>query len=275
MKLVNINNQQYSVYIHRRDEQLPWLLLLHGFMGDSRVFEHLINDLSNCCNPITVDLLGHGQSSKPTNPERYREEHQLSDLADLIRKLSISPIFLHGYSMGGRLALKLALYYSELCCGLILESTTNGIAAASDRKKRQKVDESRANQIERNFAQFLEKWEQAALFRSPFAGNQTLKKQYENIHSSQEPKSMAASLRGFGTGSMTPESSSTKKFSKPTLVLAGSNDEKYKQIAKDQLTSFFPEHRISFIEAGHRIHLDNPPKFVKEIRTHITSNSLS
>lgn len=273
MELIDVHNQQYGIQIHQLDEQLPWLMMLHGFMGNSRVFSHLISDLSSCCNPVTVDLLGHGQSSKPTDPERYREEYQVKDLADLIRKLGLSPLFLHGYSMGGRLALKLALKHAELFRGLILESTTNGIEDESARKERRKTDQTRAKKIEKHFSKFLEGWEKADLFQSPLSEDKRLVGRYKKIHLSQQPGAMAASLRGFGTGFMEPETEHFPGFGKPTIIMAGSADKKYQRIARNQLAPFFSNGHLCFIEAGHRLHLDNPPEFINEIEHHINSNS--
>lgn len=136
MQMTEVNSTNYAVYIHQQDEQLPYLLMLHGFMGDRRVFDHLVDELCEICNPITVDLLGHGQSSKPTDPQRYHEDKQIKDIVNLTQKLNISPLFLYGYSMGGRLALKTAVQYPGLFQGFIFEGTTNGIPEKEKRKKK-------------------------------------------------------------------------------------------------------------------------------------------
>ncbi|MCW9707384.1 alpha/beta fold hydrolase [Fodinibius salsisoli] len=272
MELVEVNNTNYAVYVHQQDENLPWLLMLHGFMGDHRVFEHLVEELFESCNPVTIDLLGHGKSSKPTDPKRYNEHKQINDIYRLVHTLNIFPLFLYGYSMGGRLALKTAFSTPELFKGLILESTTNGITDEQQRKERRHTDEQRAKQVESNYEDFLSKWEEAALFQSPLPADEILLSNYHNIHLDQDPQAMAASLRGFGTGSMTPETKYSSGFDGPTLLMAGSGDEKYRKI-NDRLTYFFSDVHLCFIEAGHRIHLDNPSALSNEINHHIDQNS--
>lgn len=272
MELIEINSADYAVYVHQRDENLPWLLMLHGFMGDHRVFDHLIDELCESCNPITIDLLGHGQSSKPTDPKRYNEDKQVNDIYQLVHALNIFPLFLYGYSMGGRLALKTVFSAPEPFKGLILESTTNGITDKQERKKRRLTDERRAKHLESNYEDFLSKWEEAALFQSPLPADKNLLSTYHNIHLDQDPQAMAASLRGFGTGSMTPETEHSPGYNGPTLLMAGSGDEKYMKI-NDQLTSFFSNVHLCFIKAGHRIHLDNPSGLSNEIKHHIDQNS--
>lgn len=273
MERISVNNQEYAVQIHQRDENLPQLLMLHGFMGDHRVFDHLIDELCESCNPVTVDLLGHGASSKPTDSSRYNEISQIEDIVGIIYTLNLFPVFLYGYSMGGRLALKTAFSNSDLFKGLILESTTNGIEEPQKRKERQHVDQRRANQIESDYESFLSKWEEAALFQSPKEVDEDLLIKYHQIHLDQNPQTMAASLRGFGTGFMTPETEHFPGFNKPTLLIAGSGDDKYKKINRE-LTFFFSNIHLCFIKAGHRVHLDNPPNLVQELINHIDKNIL-
>lgn len=273
MEMIEVNNVSYTCEIHQRDENLPWLLMLHGFMGDHRVFDHLIDELSESCNPITLDLLGHGKSSKPNDPARYHESKQINDIFKLIQQLNLSPLYLFGYSMGGRLALKTALAAPEVFRGLILESTTSGINDESKRKQRRQTDEKRAQQIENDYQEFLNKWEKLALFQSPLPINKELVQRYHNAQSEQDPKAMAASMRGFGTGSMRPAFSDLKQFPLPVLLIAGSEDQKYQQI-NNYLVNQFPDAIFSSVPAGHRTHLDNPEAFLSELKNFIDINTI-
>lgn len=271
MEFVEVNNETYACNIHQDDENLPRLLMLHGFMGDHRVFVHLMDDLCESHNPITIDLLGHGKSSKPATPARYEENHQVDDILNLIQKLNFSPLFLFGYSMGGRLALKTALTSPKTFQGLILESTNCGISDDSGRKERRKTDEQRARKIENDFSGFLKKWKDLELFRSPLPVNKNLSQNYHKIQKDQNPQAMAATLRGFGTGSMTPVSSDLKQLVLPVLLLTGSNDEKYQRINR-YLVDQLPNAVFSSIPAGHRTHLDNPGGFLREIKSFFNEN---
>jgi len=265
MEKIRINGQKYALKIYQQAESLPYLLMLHGFMGDHRVFDHLIDDLCTCCNPITIDLLGYGHSSKPTDSNRYREDHQISDMLQLIDHLDIAPVYLFGYSMGGRLALKTAVQQPKQFRGLILESTTCGITNPTKRKERKKLDTQWAESIQEDFEDFLSEWTELELFSSPSHIDESLSTKYHQIQSEQSPSALAASLHGFGTGSMTPACEDLKKLDLPVLLLAGSADEKYQQINR-YLVNQFPRATFSSIEAGHRTHLDNPSTFISEIQ---------
>ncbi len=270
MEMIEINNQQYALTIHQKGSSLPYLLMLHGFMGDQRVFSHLIDAFSDFCNPITIDLLGHGQSSTPFDPNRYHEDKQVSDIFQLIQKLSIFSVFLYGYSMGGRLALQLASKHPDQFKGLILESTNAGIEDPQQRKQRKRVDTKRAKKITDNFQQFLKHWTTLDLFETSAEPDEALINYYHNIQSEQSPSALAASLKGFGTGTMTSAFDNLTNITLPTLLIAGSADSKYQRINQN-LSKKLPNATFSSIKAGHRVHLDNPPALVEKIKNFITS----
>lgn len=264
MDFIEINEVTYAYKIHQRHD-LPYLLMLHGFMGDHRVFDHLVGELSRFCNPVSIDLLGYGESSKPLNPERYQEIKQVNDILELVEKLKTKPLFLFGYSMGGRLALQTAIKHQNLFKGLLLESTTCGITDPKEQEERRKLDATWAEEITNDFEEFLSGWKELDLFHSPVPTDHSLVQKYHQIQSEQSPEALAASLYGFGTGSMSPVCNELKQLQLPVLLLAGSADEKYQRInnyLKDQL----PNATFSTIKAGHRTHLDNPSAFISEIQ---------
>ncbi len=270
MERISVNDHEYAMHIHQQSNNLPHLLMLHGFMGDHRAFDHLVDNLSMFSNPISIDLLGHGTSSRPTDPSRYNEINQVDDIISIIHTKNLAPLFLSGYSMGGRLALKTALHKPSLFEGLILESTNCGISDSQQRKDRQKVDATRAQQIEEDFNHFLEDWSKLDLFKSPTPIDQTLSQKYQKIQFEQSPKALSASLQGFGTGSMTPVCGKLSTLSLPTLLLAGSADEKYQEI-NQYLVEQLPNATFSSITAGHRVHLDNPTDFIDSINDFLKS----
>src|SRR5262245_6527540 len=90
----------------------PALLLLHGFTGSGATWALHLEAWSKFTT-IVVDLLGHGRSDCPADPDRYRMERCVMDLLALLDQLGIQQTAVLGYSMGGRIALHLALHAPE------------------------------------------------------------------------------------------------------------------------------------------------------------------
>lgn len=239
---------------------------MHGFMGSGKVFQPLIGPLSEFCNPVTVDLPGHGQSGGSEDPGLYRTERQVRDLHSVLERLQLRPLILHGYSMGGRLALQYAVHYTDWIDALILESTNPGLTDNDSRDERQKLDEERARAIQNNFDEFLSGWQRLPLFfetHSP-TEHQTI---YESVMQNQKPEFLAASLRGFGTGSMPPVHDELKNFKKPVCLLAGEKDQKYTSILQQTQRQLRNSELHIIPGAGHRVHLDRPENFIHQIKS--------
>jgi len=269
---ITLNKFTYAFEEHQQDDSLPHLILLHGFMGDGRVFNHLIDDLCAFCNPVTIDLLGHGKSSITADYRSYLAKNQVRDIRELIKNLNSSSLFLFGYSMGGRLALHTALSHPQLFSGVILESTTCGITDPEKANERQKSDFKRSKRIENDFESFFADWKTLELFQSPLPQDEKLVKHYHSIQAGQSPKGLSSSLRGFGTSTMPPVCDELERFHLPVLLMAGSADQKYQQINRE-MSRIFPHAAFQSVKAGHRIHLDNPAGWLAQIETFIKNHT--
>jgi len=176
-----------------RKSNKPILVLLHGFLGSSKQFSHLIPELSKVCRPVTVDIrpvsteqTRPSELTEPSDPPKYSDApHRLDTPQSLdtaarfdadslvaglretlgrIRDGSGAPLALLGYSMGGRLALSLATRHPGSVDGLVLESTTAGIEAPEQRNERRASDRRKADLIRQDFGKFLEEWDRNPLF---------------------------------------------------------------------------------------------------------------
>ena len=84
------------------------VLLLHGFTGSGASWVDWLPNLALRYRMLAVDLLGHGDSDSPA-PERHAIERQAADLATILRRLDAAPAHVLGYSLGARIALRLAV----------------------------------------------------------------------------------------------------------------------------------------------------------------------
>ena len=95
------------------------LVLLHGFTYSSYSFRHNIPILSKYARVVCPDLVGHGKSDKPAGFD-YSLKNQAELIFKLCTKLGFDRIDLGGCSMGGALAMQLAISYPDFVERLIL-----------------------------------------------------------------------------------------------------------------------------------------------------------
>jgi len=253
----------YNITLHQADRKLPYLLMFHGFMGSREVFKPLIDDLAGFCNPLTIDLIGHGKTITPDNPELFHAERQIQQLKSVLDRLQCKPLYLFGYSMGGRLAFQLIARHSGLFAGAIIESSHCGIYSKTDRTNRIEADQQRAIKIENNFTDFHQKWQQLPLFaHTPFKA----RKRYTKIMKTQKPELMSASLKGFGAGVMPNVCQKIHLSHLPLQLIAGGRDKKYAEIM-EQMSGNHKNSKLAVVKnAGHRVHTDRPEEWIRIVK---------
>jgi 2-succinyl-6-hydroxy-2,4-cyclohexadiene-1-carboxylate synthase len=269
---IRVRGISYAFERHQEKPELPNLVLLHGFMGRGTALQPLIDRLTPFCNPITIDLLGHGDTEGAELHYRFSAKEQVADLVKLISEQLSLPLFLYGYSMGARLALQIAVHRKDLLQGLILESGTFGIESETERQARQALDASRADQITGNFEGFLKDWKSLPLFKSGKNGTDVI--QLDQIQAHQNPTWMANSLLGFGSGTMPCLREHLPGLPMPVQLIVGEKDSKFIRI-NQTMNRDIKESQLNIIpDAGHRVHIDQPETEAEVIKDFITTNLL-
>ncbi|MBF6606118.1 MAG: alpha/beta fold hydrolase [Chloroflexi bacterium] len=238
------------------------LLLLHGFTGRGSSWAPHLPAFGRSHGTIVVDLLGHGRSDAPVDPARYAIERQADDLAALARAIGAPVADVLGYSMGARIALRLALDHPTAIRRLVLESPSAGIADATERARRRAADEALAETIERDgVAAFVDRWEGQPIFASHVALPAAARERLRRQRLGHTPAGLANALRGGGQGAMTPLDGRLGKVCATTLVVVGSLDPVGRERAA-VIAGGIPGARFEVVEgAGHTPHLERPAVF--------------
>ncbi len=107
------------------------VVLLHGFLENSSMWDAFVPEFSKKYRVITIDLLGHGQ----TGCLGY--VHTMEDMADavhaVLHELRIRKAIFVGHSMGGYVSLAFAELYPDMVKGIVLQNSTS--RADSDERK--------------------------------------------------------------------------------------------------------------------------------------------
>ncbi len=243
----------------------PALLLLHGFTGSSATWTPH-TEAWRKFTTVAVDLLGHGRSDCPVDLSRYDMDHCVEDLLTLLDRLGIQRTAVLGYSMGGRIALHLALRAPQRLWALILESASPGIETHAEREARCKSDNALAAALEREgLTAFVDRWEALPLFTSQTRLPDSVRAGLRRQRLNNNPKGLANSLRGLGAGRQEPVLSHLGRVRIPVLLLAGELDAKYCDFAH-RMAAVFPDSRVVIMpESGHTIHLEQPTVFVNTV----------
>lgn len=94
------------------------LVLLHGAFSLAAAWADVLPHLTATYQVILVELQGHGHTGDIDRPLRFI--HMADDVAALLRQLQIPKADVFGYSMGGKVALALAMQYPDLVGRLAL-----------------------------------------------------------------------------------------------------------------------------------------------------------
>src|SRR5215218_2782139 len=164
MSIVRVNDIDFHVEDHGNGTPL---VLLHGFTGSAASWSPVIQDLARFRRVVAIDIIGHGASSAPRNPSHYVVEQALHDLAEVTAQLGIARAAWLGYSMGGRLALGMAVDHPERVSSLILESASPGIHHETERLQRAEADQDLARRIEEvGIEAFVDLWERLRIWET-------------------------------------------------------------------------------------------------------------
>ena len=115
---VAANGVNYYYEIHGAGDPL---LLLHGGLGSTEMFEPDLTALSENRRVIAVDLYGHGRTALTDRPISLIDMGD--DMAVILEDLGVKQADVMGYSLGGGVALRVAVQHPDVVRRLVLVST--------------------------------------------------------------------------------------------------------------------------------------------------------
>ena len=264
------------------DLSRPAILFLHGFMGDRFEFETAIATLSKQFYCVAIDLPAHGQTQVHDQILSQDHYYTIQSIADLVIKfldfLHVKPCFLVGYSMGGRLALYLIIYYPQYFVKVMLESASAGLRTAKERGDRLAKDQQLATDLENlenanfnsNFKLFLDNWYRQLIFanlRSHPNFPQMLGQRLNN-----SPVKLAKSLRNLSIGLQPSLWEKLPRNKIPLLLVVGELDRKFVNI-NQQMEQLCKSSKLEIIpNCGHNVHFENPDLFIQKLEAFFTDD---
>ena len=266
----------------------PPLLLLHGFTGDRRSwlgFAAAWRRLQPAGDGadghhrkvqrqlIALDLPGHGRSPQPSEPAARTMSGVVAAVLASMDALDIARAHVLGYSMGGRVALSLALAVPERVASLSLIGASPGIADAAERDARAAADDALAAGLEaEGLPAFVARWMAQPLFASQARLDPRVLARERRRRLEQSPWGLAESLRRVGTGRMPPLWAALERLAMPCVFLAGAEDARFLGIGQAMAAR---SRRIVLHPvpgAGHAAQLEQPDWVAERVRSFLEAS---
>lgn len=243
-----LNDLYYQAYQANDPDRRP-LALIHGAGGNHLSWPSQLRRLSGY-RVYTPDLPGHGKS-KGHGLQRIKSYGKVT--AEWLQGLELPKVFLVGHSMGGAIALWVALHYPELVRALILTSTGARLPVNLS------LIEEMATQV--GFPTAVDKiasWSFSSRIEPALIEN--VKKQMLRTR----PSVLAGDFRACDSFDL---SERLGEITVPTLILVGDEDRMTPERFAEGLAEDIPGAELEVISsAGHMLPLEQPEKTANRVR---------
>jgi len=197
-------------------------------------------------------------------PEGYTMDKVANALLAHLDVCGMETCALVGYSMGGRLALRLALECPDRFPVAVIESAAPGLRTEAEQDARREHDYALAKRLETmgndgaDFRQFLEDWYRQPIFASLEDQPETVEKLIADRLRFNNPIELAAALRGMSVGTQESLWDQLPACKTPTLLIVGEKDRKYRMLA-EEMAALAPTMAVEVMaDCGHNVHVENP-----------------
>ena len=239
--------------------QGQWLTLIHGAGDNLEAWWLQVPIFSRHYRVLTYDVRGYGQTQTP--PEGYSNDTLVRDLYELLKALNIRETCVLGYSMGGRVALGLALSHPEMLKALILANSPVAPVSRSQEEMQSmmKLRQQRLELVEKHGLEPI-MGESTAMVFSPGwpEKNPAVIEQYTKIRLKNDPKAYLVAMRAMAWGAPQPDVSVIKC---PTLIIAGEKDGLMGAESAREGQKLIRGSQLKIMATGHAAYIEKPEEF--------------
>ncbi len=230
----------------------PGVLFLHGLGSCGEDWGLQIPIISERYWLLALDMPGHGRSSQPAG--WLSIEDMAFQVASLVKEQTKSTVHVVGLSLGGAVAMQLALDNPETVRSLTLVNTFARLHSGSSGVFRKLV---RLSFVALGCMDRVGKWVAAGLFPEP---DQELLRQAAAERIASNPR--GAYLRAIWAATRFDIRDRLNEIDIPALVVAGELDKTVSMAAKKGLASHIPgAHLVVIPDSGHATPIDAADEF--------------
>jgi 3-oxoadipate enol-lactonase len=213
---------------------------------------------------IVYDVRGSGKTESPQGD--YSMSLFVEDLESLMKAINVEKAFFLGFSMGGRIALNLAIKHPEMVKALIMaNSPAISRPPSSESPKRPPIDIEPLKQG--NIEQFAEIMTESALSPGFKSRNPSAFKKYVEVKAQNRPEGLVRLMKTLGVMASSPDLS---KIKCPVLFITGEKDPLISIEQCEQAQQAVPGSQLVIMPTGHASAIEMPDEFNSAVLEFLT-----
>ena len=233
----------------------PPLLLVHGMLSSSAQWLYNIEPLKEVARPITVDLLGHGNSPAPTESEPYLPASYLAEFERMRSVIGAQRWFVCGQSFGATLTIRYALEKPGVIMGQVFTNSASALARGED------AERMVTGAVKQGRALMEGKTKVADMPIHPLHAKRLDPTARDKLIKEAAKVNVEALGRTFEhTLATASQADRFHETSVPTLLVVGSREtrfEEHRRFAEEAL----PNLEVVEVDAGHAVNIDGAAAF--------------
>ena|SRR6202035_228700 len=238
-------------------------LMIHGFGDGGYIWNEFLPTIASHYEAFALDLRGHGDSE--WDPEaRYDAQAHVADVVHVIRVLNLHRLVLIGHSMGGEIAMRVAMECAKRIVGLVIVDFAPTLDPEGIELVRAEVAASHQTyRCAEDYASWLAE-------RRPLVPKDVLLRlancalraqETEGFRLKADPAIMRLSDDETNLWTLLPQ------MNWPVLVVRGVGSALLSRDVAEQMIESMPDARLQSVPmAGHIVMLDNPDGFAGAVR---------
>jgi pimeloyl-ACP methyl ester carboxylesterase len=250
-----------AIYYEFAGEGKP-LILLHGYALNCLMWHYQIPEFARTRQVVSIDLRGFGKSSCG---QRWSGQVMADDVAGLLNELDLRDCAVIGFSMGGPVAIRLAIEQTDRIKMLILASSPLPSAGRARSKVELKVQ---ARELETLTLHGVDSWaEEIGLKAGPlvdniFRRNPEARPIWDSMIARHNPDYLRCMMTArANAASKVDWRARLPEITCPTLVIAGAQDARFIDASR-YLHRHIAGSKLQIINgAGHMVNLEKPDEF--------------
>lgn len=256
----NIISIKLKLFFRKYGQGRP-LIILHGLFGQSDNWNTLAKQFAeNDLEVYTVDLRNHGLSPWSTE---WNFKVMSEDIIELIEDQKLRDPILLGHSLGGKVAMQLALDHPDLVTKLL-------VVDISPKEYRGKNDTTLKGLLSADLSVLRTRKEVEVKLAEHIKSKATLQFIAKNLYWKNKDElafrfNLDVIAKNFAKAG-DPISSGEKKFDRAAVFIRGENSDYLSGSDLPEIKKAFPAAALITINgAGHWVHADKPKEFFEEV----------